>query len=200
VEKQALERVARAGRPRRTLHWPALVAQGLLLLLFWLLLGARLDAQYLFVGLVVVAVSQVAVTRLTPEVVVPTTRKGPPLTPARLLRLGLVVPGMAAGLLGAMLYELVVANVRVALIVLNPRLPISPTLYEYSPAVKSDWARVLLANSVTLTPGTLTVELGPDDRFLVHALTPQAARSLPGWSAERRIESMERLIMGQGRP
>lgn len=91
---------------------------------------------------------------------------------------------------GFLLVEIVKANIHVALIVLNPRLPISPAFLQYCPSLRTDWARVLMGNSITLTPGTLTVEL-EDGRFLIHTLTRDAARSLPGCPAEGRIGQLE---------
>ena len=55
-------------------------------------------------------------------------------------------------------------------IILDPKLPISPTLVRFKPSQKTDVGLVIHANSITLTPGTITVEAGPHE-FLVHALT-----------------------------
>lgn len=96
-----------------------------------------------------------------------------------------------------LLWELVLANWAVAMLVLRRRVAVEPVFYQYHPAVVSDWGRVALANAVTLTPGTVAVSVSRD-QFLVHALTQSAAASLPGWSVERRLERLEQLL-GAGR-
>jgi len=66
-----------------------------------------------------------------------------------------------AGLLyyGYFLKELVRSNLKLAGIVLSPDLPIDPAIVKVRTGLKSRMGRLMLANSITLTPGTLTVEL-----------------------------------------
>ena len=54
--------------------------------------------------------------------------------------------------------ELVKSNLDVALRVINPKLPINPGIVKVKTKLKSKIGRIMLANSITLTPGTLTVE------------------------------------------
>lgn len=66
--------------------------------------------------------------------------------------------------------EIFRANVNVVRIILNPRLPISPIMVPFRATMKSDLCRVIYANSITLTPGTITT--GTDGEILrIHALT-----------------------------
>ncbi len=74
--------------------------------------------------------------------------------------------------------------------ILSPRLPISPTLVEFAPTQKTDLGLVIHANSITLTPGTIAVEVEPG-RFLVHALTRAGAASLAGSEMDRRCTALE---------
>lgn len=68
------------------------------------------------------------------------------------------------------LKELVKSNINVALIVLSPGLPVNPGIVTVRTRLKSAMGRMLLANSITLTPGTLTVDL--DGEFLhIHWVT-----------------------------
>lgn len=60
------------------------------------------------------------------------------------------------------LIELVKANLNMARIVITPSLPISPKIYEVKTELKSNIAKALLANSITLTPGTISVDLDED--------------------------------------
>jgi multicomponent Na+:H+ antiporter subunit E len=63
--------------------------------------------------------------------------------------------------------ELVKSNFRLAAIVVSPRLPINPGIVKVRTRLKSRMGRLMLANSITLTPGTLTVEL-EDEWLYVH--------------------------------
>jgi multicomponent Na+:H+ antiporter subunit E len=70
------------------------------------------------------------------------------------------------------LYELLTANVDVAYRVLDPRLPIDPDVVEVPLRVESDAAITTIANSITLTPGTLTMDYDDETNTIyVHALT-----------------------------
>jgi len=64
---------------------------------------------------------------------------------------------------------LIKANIDVALIVLHPKLPINPGIVEFESKLNSPFAKMLLANSITLTPGTLTVDI-IDNKFFIHWL------------------------------
>ena len=74
--------------------------------------------------------------------------------------------------------------------ILDPRLPISPTLVEFAPSQRTDLGLVIHANSITLTPGTIAVEV-ERGRFLVHALTAEGAAGLAGSEMDRRCTEME---------
>jgi len=76
-----------------------------------------------------------------------------------------------------LLWEIVISNVRVARIVLHPSCPVRPALLDFDPPVRSTRARALLGIAITLTPGTLTVDV--DEKGMqVHALDTQAAGDL----------------------
>jgi multicomponent Na+:H+ antiporter subunit E len=78
----------------------------------------------------------------------------------------------------------------VARLILSPRLPITPTLVEFEPSQKTNLGLVLHANSITLTPGTIAVEVSPG-RILVHALTREGAAGLAGSEIDRRCTALE---------
>lgn len=69
--------------------------------------------------------------------------------------------------LGVFFIDLVKSNIDVALRVISPSLPINPGIVEVKTTLKSKFGRMLLANSITLTPGTLTVEV-INDSFFIH--------------------------------
>ena len=59
------------------------------------------------------------------------------------------------------------ANFDVAYRVLHPKMPISPGIVKVKTGLKSEMARTFLANSITLTPGTMTVDI-KDDHLYIH--------------------------------
>ncbi|MGC8788899.1 Na+/H+ antiporter subunit E [Caldisericum sp.] len=68
------------------------------------------------------------------------------------------------------LYQVVKANVQVAMIVLNPSLPIKPGIVKVKTKLKTDVGKLALANSITLTPGTITMDVVGDELF-IHWIT-----------------------------
>ncbi len=65
------------------------------------------------------------------------------------------------------LRALVVANFDVARRVVSPKLPINPGIVKFESQLQSDFAKMVLANSITLTPGTLTVDM-VENTFYIH--------------------------------
>jgi multicomponent Na+:H+ antiporter subunit E len=86
--------------------------------------------------------------------------------------------------------EIAVSGWQVTRIILDPRLPVSPVLVRFKPSQKSTAGLVTHANSITLTPGTITVE-ADHDSFLVHALTHTGAEGLAGSEMDRRVARLE---------
>ncbi len=82
--------------------------------------------------------------------------------------------------------EIAVANLQIAYVVLHPSLPIDPEVVELRPAVWGDTAVTTLANSITLTPGTLTVSVS-DRAFAIHSLTAGAREDLFDGGLERAV-------------
>ncbi|MBN2664745.1 MAG: Na+/H+ antiporter subunit E [Bacteroidales bacterium] len=67
------------------------------------------------------------------------------------------------------LVALVKSNLNVARIVLSPKLPINTGIVEFETKLESDFAKMVLANSITLTPGTFTIDF-VDSTFYIHWL------------------------------
>lgn len=72
-------------------------------------------------------------------------------------------------------YYCIVANLQVMYLVLHPDLPIRPGVVKVKTRLKSKTARTALANSITLTPGTLTVDVTDDGYLYVHWLVVESA-------------------------
>lgn len=73
--------------------------------------------------------------------------------------------------------EIVKANLCVLKLILSPRLQPEPRLVRFRTTLKTDFAKVILANSITLTPGTITVTVDGDE-FLVHCLDEELGEGI----------------------
>ncbi len=80
-----------------------------------------------------------------------------------------------------LIYQIILANIHVAYLALHPRMKekIDPRIIKFPTKLKKDIAKVTFANSITLTPGTITV-LIEDNNFYVHAIDRFVAEALPG--------------------
>lgn len=89
-----------------------------------------------------------------------------------------------------LLKEIVKSGWDVSKIILHPKLPISPTLVRFKPTQKTDVGLVIHAQSITLTPGTITIDAGPNE-FFVHGLTRGAALGVVDSEMDRRATACE---------
>jgi multicomponent Na+:H+ antiporter subunit E len=123
---------------------------------FWLILSGHFGA--LEIGLGIVSAAAVAVTNRDLAVLGALLKVTP--------RFLAYVPWL--------MKEIVLANWQVMKIVLDPRLPIDPVVGRFQAALSSDLALTTLGNSITLTPGTITLEVDGRE-FIVHSLTGREA-------------------------
>ncbi len=86
-----------------------------------------------------------------------------------------------------LIMEIIKANFHLLYIVFHPRMMdlIDPHIINFKTNLKSDLAITTLANSITLTPGTITVTVASDGMFRVHAIDQPSARALPGDMLEK---------------
>ncbi|MEN8136549.1 MAG: Na+/H+ antiporter subunit E [Thermodesulfobacteriota bacterium] len=153
----------------------------LLMFSFWLLLSGKTDLFHLTLGLI----SSLLVSWMSADLLFIDNAKKDRLT--EVYRFILYIPWV--------LKEIVLSTLHVTWLALHPAMKekIAPRIVTFKTSLKSDAARVTLANSITLTPGTITVRI-EDDVFTVHALSDKVASTLPGEMEERitRIFTEER--------
>ncbi len=94
------------------------------------------------------------------------------------------------GYLGWLAKEIVLANIAVAKIIISPSLPLSPLLFRVKTSQKTDVGRVTHANSITLTPGTVSVEVEDGD-IIVHAIAGKLASDMAKGEMDRRVTAVE---------
>ena len=85
--------------------------------------------------------------------------------------------------------EVVKSSLDVARIVLHPRLPISPKVVDVKATARHPVYHVILANSITLTPGTLSLDVHKGI-IKVHALTEEGADDLMSGEMDRRVAAL----------
>ena len=134
----------------------------------WVLLSGKLDVFHLSVGFLGAALIAWVNTesRHLDE---------PPLPLARLV---LYLPWL--------FWEIVKSSLNITKIILDPKLPINPRLIQYRTNLGSNPAVVLLGNSITLTPGTVTIEVSSNE-LVVHALDDESSSGLESRTMERKI-------------
>ncbi|MBM7624978.1 Na+/H+ antiporter subunit E [Sporohalobacter salinus] len=89
-----------------------------------------------------------------------------------------------------LLSEIIKANLSMAWIIINPELSVSPGVVKFRTSLKSDLAKVILANTITLTPGTLTIEINRDE-FIVHVINRESIKGLFSNEIEKLLSKIE---------
>lgn len=93
--------------------------------------------------------------------------------------------------LGYFVWELVLANLRVAGEVLTPGFSMTPGIVRVPTQTRNDWEVMLLANAISMTPGTLSLEVSDDGRELfVHTLYVSSREEF-----QQQIAKMERVLL-----
>lgn len=142
---------------------------------FWLLLSGHLEPFLIAAG-----VGSTLVVLAICERMGILDREGQPI------HLGL----RAVAYWGWLCWEIAKSAWDVTKLILGPIGRISPTLTRVSASQATEVGRVIYANSITLTPGTISLELD-DDTIVVHALTREGAASLEAGDMDRRVTHLE---------
>jgi multicomponent Na+:H+ antiporter subunit E len=87
---------------------------------------------------------------------------------------------------GYLLWQIVIANIKMVGIILSPNPDINPRVVKVSISQHSELGKVVLGNSVTLTPGTVTMDI-EGDMIEVHALNEAAARDIENGVFDQRV-------------
>ncbi|MBW2107824.1 MAG: Na+/H+ antiporter subunit E [Deltaproteobacteria bacterium] len=138
----------------------------------WVVLSGRLDAFHLSLGLISCGI----VAYLSADLLFPSRSKG---LLAQWIRFARYIPWLVI--------EIIKASLHVTYLVFHPRMMdlIDPRIIKFRSKLKSDLALVTFANSITLTPGTITVYVSIDGDFKVHAIDAASGDPLPGEMEER---------------
>jgi multicomponent Na+:H+ antiporter subunit E len=88
--------------------------------------------------------------------------------------------------------ELIKSNFDVARRVLTPSLPINPGIVKFKSELPTDFAKMILANSITLTPGTLSIDI-IDDTFYIHWIDVKTTN--PEEAFAEIAETFEKILL-----
>ncbi|MEL0118738.1 MAG: Na+/H+ antiporter subunit E [Opitutae bacterium] len=149
----------------------------ILLLVNWIIFSGVLDAFHLGLGVICCGF----VAWLSTDLVFGNTSKG--------LRARLFEAFRFMGYAVWLLWQVVLANIHVLKLAFSQNERAThPRIIRFKTSLKSDFARYVFANSITLTPGTVTMSLVGDE-FVVHAIDKAVADELPG-EMEKRVAAV----------
>lgn len=185
-EKEGLRtRTAASSSKLRVARWMhAVVSFGItFVLLFglWLVLSGKFEPLLLALGLF----SSLVVSFFFHDLLFPSLRTDYLLVGIRFCR---YIPWL--------LLEIVKANLHLLYLVFHPRMHemIDPHIVSFRTGFQKDMSIVTMANSITLTPGTITVNADRDGSFRVHAIDRETSRALPG-----KMLKMVGLVFGESK-
>lgn len=154
----------------------SLFVQVAILFGLWLIFSGKYDAMHIGLGIVAVTIVVLINYKLSKLNLFP--ERGEPNVPLRIFQLPVYILWLVK--------EIFLASIQVAYLVVHPKMPIKPTLISFRTKLPSAVAKVILGNSITITPGTSTIDI-EQDKFLVHGLVPGSASSLESGQMQSRI-------------
>lgn len=139
----------------------------------WVVLSGRFDPFHLGMGVVSCAI----VAYLSGTILI--SRRGLEHLPRQWLGFILYIPWL--------LYQVLLANLHVMYLVFHPRMMelIDPRIIRFKSRLKNHMSLFIFANSITLTPGTITVYVSITGEYTVHVIDKQSGTSLPGEMEEK---------------
>lgn len=174
------ERVECFGKqnPQRKNNFHPLISAGLtftISFILWILLSGQFDIFHLSLGLI----SSILIAWFSKDLLFADIDFEN--LPKRWVRFVGYIPWL--------LYQVLIANLHVLYLVFHPRMMdlIDPRIIQFKSRLSGDMALVTFANSITLTPGTITVFVSIYGNFSVHAIDSYSGNSLPG-EMEQRIK------------
>lgn len=139
----------------------------------WLVLSGKFDPFHISLGVL----SSTIVAWFSGDMMFPRTGLG--TLPGVSLRFVLYIPWL--------LYQVFVANIHVMKLVFHPRMMdlIDPKIIRFKSRLASEMALFVFANSITLTPGTITVFVSVMGNYTVHVIDEPSGKALPGEMEQR---------------
>ena len=146
----------------------------LIMFFFWVLFSGKFDIFHMALGIG----SSLIVAALSKDLFFPSG-----------IQPGFIICWLRfAGYVPWLFYQILLANLRIMYLVFHPRMMelIDPKIITFNTKLTGDISRTTFANSITLTPGTVTVNVSVLGRVRVHCIDEKSGRSLPG-EMEKKI-------------
>jgi len=171
-----LNKVNSSRRSRVRKHLTPLLLTFFIMFALWIILSGKFDVFHLSLGVI----SSAIVAFFSADLLFGNQGIKVINLPASWIRFIRYVPWL--------LYQIFTANLYVLYLTFHPRMMelIDPRIIKFRSRLKGDLSKVTFANSITLTPGTITVYMTLDGIFSVHAIDKKSRQGLPG-EMEKRI-------------
>lgn len=171
IEEQKIQTLLKGAQETKS-GFQNFIATFSLLFVFWAMLSGKFDLFHLTLGVICC----VLIAYLTYDLLFANVRVGD--TRVIVQRIILYIPWL--------IYQIILANIHVAYLALSPKMPIDPQIIKFNTKLESDISWVTLANSITLTPGTITMDIR-EGEFFIHALSKKVADDLNTGEMEDRV-------------
>jgi len=162
--------------PRRRRPFAPFVITFLIMFALWIVLSGQFDFFHLSLGVISCAL----VSFFSSDLLFPNPNLSMGNLAGMSLRFFPYIPWL--------MYQIFLANLHLLYLAFHPRMMdlIDPQIIKFKTLLRNDLARVAFANSITLTPGTISIYVSDDGYFRVHAIDTQSGEGLPG-EMEQRI-------------
>lgn len=157
------------------------LCMALVLFGFWMALSGRTETKFVVYGIITALVT----THITYPLLLVPNKDGS----KRYFVFGASIPKFIVYFLWLM-WQLVLANIDVLLATTSQELEIDPKVVRFYFKVDNPMASVMLANSITLTPGTVTLNVTNDGLYEIHALTKGAAEGVLDGSMQKKVADL----------
>ncbi|MBR5442001.1 MAG: Na+/H+ antiporter subunit E [Clostridia bacterium] len=155
----------------------------ILLFIFWIILNGRLSLDWGMLQIVLTGIALVAVVGFF-------ANRAFGYKPSTELRLWKKAPLLIC-YAALLLKEIIKASFKMISIILSKGKKYEPAIIKFEAPLKTNFARVILANSITLTPGTITADL-TDDYFIVHCIDISLADGIEQCDFVKLLERIEK--------
>lgn len=154
---------------------------GLVLFGFWMVLSGRTETKFVVYGIITAIIT----VWLTYPLLLVSNKDGS----KRYFVFGVSIPKFIMYFFWLM-WQLIVANVDVLVATTAQELQIDPKVVRFYFKTDNPMAAVVLANSITLTPGTVTINVTDDGLYEIHALTTGAAAGVLDGSMQKKVADL----------
>ncbi len=147
----------------------------LIMFVLWILLSGKFDVFHLSLGIISCAL----VSYFSSDLLFPHFNMSLGKLIIAWTRFALYIPWL--------LYQIILSNLHLLYLAFHPRMMelIDPQIIRFKTRLRSDLSQLTFANSITLTPGTITIYVSSDGYFRVHVIDVKSGESLPGEMEER---------------